>query len=141
MPWSPASSSSAMNGAVFQTSATITTAIASGVDASRTRSAPGSPSASSTCGRNPVPVSVTVCQTIAETIVSTAYGTRIVARSSARPRKAAFMISAIPSPISSSRLTEISAKTAVCQNAAQKSDDAIPAAAAKPDVSPNSAAV
>ena len=60
---------------------------------------------------------------IALTMVSTAQGTSTTVRRIARPLKASCIASAMPSPIASSRLTEIAVNTKVVTTASQNSGE------------------
>ncbi len=104
-----------MNGAVFQTSATMITISACGSWPSQTVSPPmmlfTSPWGDSKIERHMMPV----------TTVRTAHGTRITVRSSPWPRNASCIASAIARPMTSSRITLATVKVSVICIASQKS--------------------
>ncbi len=112
-----------MNGAVFHTSAKISTAIAQPFCPSQTVSAPGRCSAEKTVLTRPRLGSKIVFQVIAVTTVSTAHGTRMIVRSAARPLNAWCMAIAIAIPSASSSATETPVKTNVFFTASQNSLD------------------
>jgi hypothetical protein len=109
--------SSAMKGAVFQTSARMITIRACGSDPSQTVCVPRS------VFTKPYGDTNIVRHMTAVTTVSTAHGTSTVVRRSPWPRKAACIASAMPRPISSSSVTDDTVKMSVCLSAAHHSED------------------
>jgi hypothetical protein len=65
-------------------------------------------------------------QSFAETAVGIAHGTSTLARTRPRPRKALFMISAMPKPTTSSKAIVTSVSRVVNQNACQKTPEPVP---------------
>src|SRR3954454_13797194 len=110
----PARISSAMNGAVFHTSAMMITISACGSDPSQTVWVPRM------VFTNPYGDTNIVRHITAVTTVSTAQGTSTTVRSSPWPLKAACIASAIASPIANSSETETTVKIIVWANDAHQ---------------------
>ena len=108
-----------MNGAVFQVSAMITATLA------------WKPSVVHRISFPVVALTMPSAENIqrhssAETAVGMAHGTRMLARTSPRPRKAWCITSAMATPMTTSRATETTVKNVVFQNAFQNFDPASP---------------
>ena len=113
----PASSSRATNGVVFHTSASTTGTHASVVLRNQSGGVRTMPDAASSAFAMPACPSKMKRQSSAETTVGMAQGTRIDARTSARPRNARFMASARTQPRPSSMVTLATVNTTVCSRA------------------------
>src|SRR5215218_10554058 len=124
----PASTSSAMNGAVFQTSAKIITISASGSEPSHTVSS-GNPTAPRRLFVKPSSGSKIVCHVMAVTTVSTAHGTSTTVRRIPWPLNAECIASAMATPRISSNPTEKNVKTNVVLAASQNAELSAPQSA------------
>ena len=113
----PASSSSATNGVVFQTSARMTGTQAVAAWMNQTIGSRITPTLTSTAFTIPVWPSNMNRQSSAETTVGIAQGTSTAARTRPRPLNARLSASASQRPITSSRPTLVTAKKSVCPSA------------------------